>query len=154
MSHNIKQLKPKKNGRYEQGYINPLGCNKVFESQKGKPIIYRSSYELAFVEWCETSKNVKKWGSECVPIKYILCTNGTQHTYYPDYIVEMESGEVYLIEVKPFNQTQKPKSSDYYSYAWQTYIKNRCKWEAAKLFCEHNNMKFKILTERVISKLK
>ena len=64
-----KHLKPKKNGRFQQGYINPNSCKKLFESVKNQPIIYRSSWEKRFIYWCESNKNVKYWGSECTCIK-------------------------------------------------------------------------------------
>ena len=53
MSHDIKSLRPSKKSRYEQGYVNPNTCKKVFESQRGIPIIFRSSLEKKFVIWCE-----------------------------------------------------------------------------------------------------
>jgi len=28
------------------------------------------------------------------------------------------------------------------------YIKNQAKWSAARVYCEENNMKFKIITEK------
>ena len=49
MSHDIKSLRPSKKSRYEQGYVNPNTCKKVFESQRGIPIIFRSSLEKKFV---------------------------------------------------------------------------------------------------------
>lgn len=30
------------------------------------------------------------------------------HTYYPDYFVEMVDGTKIVVEIKPYNQTQKP----------------------------------------------
>ena len=154
MSHNIKLLKPNKNGRHKQGYINPKTCRRLFESQKNVPIIYRSSWELKFMEWCETSPQVKRWGSECVPIQYTYALDNNTHTYYPDYIVELNSGECWIVEIKPYNQTQKPKDTfDVNSPSWQTYIKNVCKWKAAVKFANQNGLKFKILTEHTIEKL-
>lgn len=153
-SHNIKLLKPNRNARTRQGYVNPLKCHRLFESQKIIPIIYRSSWEFKFMQWCETSPNVRHWGSECVPIEYTLISDNTTHTYYPDYIVELNSGECWLVEIKPFAQTQRPRSPyDSNSVEWKTYIKNYCKWKAAKDFANRNGLKFKILTEHTIEKL-
>ena len=150
----IKELKPSRK-RFKQGYFNSSTLNKLFESQKNKPVIFRSSYEQKFVWWLETSSKVKRWGSEAVCIEYTIPGDDKKHHYWPDYIVEMEDGEVLLIEVKPYAQTQKPDAflNDKDSYAYKTYIKNYCKWKAAQEFCERNNMKFKIITERTITKL-
>jgi hypothetical protein len=153
--HNIKQIRP--NSRYKSGAINPESCKKLFESQKHIPIIYRSSYEKAFIFWLENSSKVLHWGSECVGIPYTNLQDGTSHTYYPDYIVEYQNGDVVqviLIEIKPYNQTQPPRAElPKDSYAWREYARNISKWKAAKSFCESHNMIFKILTERTISRL-
>jgi len=156
MGRNIKQVRPNK--RYKAGCINPASCKKLFESQKHNPIIYRSSYEKDFVYWLERSKKVLHWGSECVGIPYINMFDGSHHTYYPDYVVEMQTpeGQPYLVfvEVKPYNQTIPPDNNlPRDSYAWREYIKNRSKWKAAKEFCERNGATFHIITERTIQRL-
>ena len=149
MSHNIKQLKPKKHGRTQQGYIDRKKCQKLFESTKSEPIIFRSSWERVFIEWCETSPMVEKWGSECCKIKYDI--NGEHHTYYPDFVLQMKGGEIWVVEIKPLNETKKPLKPN--SYAWNTYCKNMYKWRAAKEFCESHGWKFKIFTEVTIKNL-
>lgn len=150
MSHDIKQLKPTKYGRYEQGYINNSACKKLFPSLRNQPIIFRSSYERKLVTWFESNENVKYWGSECVKIPYMYIDK-CMHTYYPDYFVQMTDGSYIMIEVKPKSQTVKPKEDD--NWAYNTYIKNLCKWKAAKKYCEDRNIKFQILTEKTIEKL-
>lgn len=150
----IKKLRPQKHSRYKQGYINPSSCKKLFENQKNKPIIYRSSYERRFVEWLETSKHVERWGSECVQIPYMNKYDNTQHVYYPDYIAVVD-GETIIFEIKPYNQCVAPDDNmPKDSYVWKTYITNMSKWAAAKQYCEAHNMKFKILTEKTINILK
>ena len=57
---NIKSLKPTKNSRYKQGYVNPKSCKKLISTLSNEPIIYRSSYELKFINWLEQNKNVKQ----------------------------------------------------------------------------------------------
>ena len=150
MISRIKQLKPSKHSRYEQGYINPTACKKLFDSQRTEPIIFRSSYERRFVNWLESNPNVKHWGSECVRIPYTYVDNQT-HGYYPDYVVEMQNGDVILIEIKPKNQTIKPDVEN--TWAYDTYMRNMCKWKAAKKYCEDRKLKFQILTEDTIMKL-
>lgn len=147
----IKQYKPNKNSRYQQGYINPSSCKKLFNSQKNDPIIFRSSYEKTFVYWLESCKDVKLWASECIKIPYTYI-DGKTHNYYPDYVVEMLSGEKLVIEIKPKNQTVRPVNENSKSY--EIYLKNMCKWTAAKKYCEMNGYKFQILTEETISRLR
>lgn len=147
---NIKQHKPSKKGRYQQGYINPSSCKKLFQSQSNEPIIFRSSYERAFVYWLENNPTVKRWASECLEIPYMYI-DGKTHRYYPDYIVEMENGDKIVVEIKPKNQTIKPINEN--SIAYEMYIKNMCKWKAAKKYCDERGLKFQIITENTISKL-
>lgn len=150
MSHDIKQLKPQADSRYMQGRINPSSCKKLFPSQSGQPIIFRSSYERTFISWLESNPNVKAWGSECVGIKYKYIDNKV-HTYYPDFVVEMNNGDKILVEIKPYSQTIKPDSHN--EYAMNMYMKNMCKWKAAKELCDRNGVKFQIITERTLMRL-
>lgn len=150
----IKNVKPKRKSLYKQGYINPSSCKKLFESCKDKPIIYRSSWEKIFCQWCEQNKNIEKWGSECISFKYISALDKKEHTYYPDFVLQMVSGETIIVEIKPYAQTQKP--GEYASeYDKTTWLRNMSKWAYAKKWCEsQENVKFWIVTEKTIHKLK
>lgn len=145
----IKKLRPDKKSRYSQGTIHPSRCRKLFESQQGKPVIYRSSYEWRFINWLENDSHVKEWGSECVSIPYKL--GESWHTYYPDYVVRMDTGAVWVVEIKPKNQTHKPTNQN--SYAWQQWLKNKEKWRYALSWCEERGYVFKIFTEDTINRL-
>lgn len=147
---NIKQLKPSKSSRYNQGYVDPTTCKKLFEQVSNQRIIYRSSYELKFITWLENSNKVKQWGSECFYIPY-LYKDGTTHKYYPDYFVEMVDGTKLVVEIKPYNQTQKPINAN--CWAAKEYMKNMCKWKAAIEFCKNKGYIFKVLTEKTINQL-
>lgn len=149
--HDIKQLAPKHSSRFKQGYVNPASCKKLFESVAHQPIIYRSSWEQRFMQWCEHSPKVKHWGSECVSVKYFLPTDQKWHTYYPDFFLEMSDGTYAVVEIKPSNQTTKPRSND--SWAASTYIRNYAKWTTIKQACEEKGYRFCILTERTIERL-
>lgn len=146
----IKNLKPSRNSRYTQGYIDPGSCKKIFQQLKTDKIIYRSSYEKKFIMWLEYNKNIKHWGSECIKIPYLM-PDGSKHTYYPDYFVETVDGECWVVEIKPYNQTQKPINENAWGY--KEYVKNMCKWKETKSFCESKGYKFKIFTERTINQL-
>lgn len=148
----IKKLKPKRSSHYQQGSFNPATAKKLFESQKGKPIIYRSSWERSFILWLERSSKVKRWGSECIKIEYYNPVKGKVSEYFPDFVVEMTDGKIMLIEIKPISETRKPNPKS--KYAVDTYIRNQAKWKAAKEFCERNDFHFSILTEHTIEHLK
>lgn len=145
----IKQLKPRKQSRYKQGYIDPKSCRKLID--KSRPIIYRSSWEKTFLSWLEASREVKSWNSECIPISYIY-KDGTTHTYYPDYFVEFQDGRKCIVEIKPKSQTTRPLNEN--SWAWKEWTKNCCKWKAAMQWCQDHSMQFKIITENTINYLR
>ena len=151
MSNNIKQLKPRKNGRYNQGYINQLSCKKLFPQLKVENIIYRSSYEKKFIYWLENNPAVKHWGSECLRIPYLYVKDNKMHSYYPDYFVEMVDGTCMVVEIKPSSQTKKPINENCCGY--DAYIKNMCKWKATKEFCDAKGYQFKIITEKTIKNI-
>ena len=148
---NIKKLKPRRDSRFSQGYINPESCNKLFESQRKQPIIYRSSWEKKFIYWCEMSQKVKHWGSECTCIKYYNPIDEKEHRYYPDFVVELVDGQIMIVEIKPENQTTPPKVEN--SWAYKTYIINQAKWKEIKKKCNDRGYKFCILTENTINRL-
>lgn len=151
MSNNIKQLKPRINGRYSQGYINAESCKKLFPQIKHDKIIYRSSYEKKFIYWLENNPSVKYWGSECIKIPYFYVKDSKTHSYYPDYFVEMQDGTCMVVEIKPLSQTKKPLNEN--SWVGEAYIKNMCKWKATTEFCKAKGYQFKIITENTINKI-
>ena len=73
------------------------------------------------------------------------------HNYYPDYFVELNNGECWVVEIKPYNQTQKPVNEN--CWAAKEYVKNMCKWKATKEFCDAKGYKFKVFTEHTINKI-
>ena len=140
-------MKPRKNGFYKQGIVDPKSCSKYAESCKSDPIIYRSGLELQFIQYCENNSNIVKWASEPIKIPYYSRLDQKECNYYPDYILENKKGNKVIVEVKPYNQTIKPDMTD---TAWlkEQWIKNIDKWTAAKKFAEDHDMKFIIVTEK------
>lgn len=148
MSHDIKSLRPSKKSRYEQGYININSCKKIFESQRGVPVIYRSSLEKKFVQWCENNEKIERWGSECVQVPYYDPRDEKTHTYNPDFMIQMVGGQKIAVEIKPYAQTQKPPYPYKDDYQWNQYIRNQLKWKAAVDFFTSRDIKFIIITEK------
>lgn len=140
--------------KYYQGRYSP----KNPEKYKGdyKNIIYRSSWELRFMKYCDDNPNIIEWGSEEFFINYFDPTTNKIRRYFPDFFVKIRNkmGEIkkYIIEVKPKKQTIQPKPNPKRkTKSWIneviTYEKNLSKWKAAKEFCDDNLMEFKIITE-------
>lgn len=226
--------KIKKKG-FIQGQYFPKHPNKY----KGKvnEIIYRSSYELQFMNYCDNRSYVVAWSSEEVVIPYVKPTDGKIHRYFMDFWMEYISNEyeyednhwvkvdmdkvndeskqnleliiknkhphiiairsiskipnnaigkvndVYisdnthnifikiqgkiktddngnkihatkrvLIEIKPYNQTIKPKKqqriTEQYRKKIMTFAINTAKWNTAEEYAKKNNMEFQIITEK------
>ena len=64
----------------------------------GNSIFYMSSYELKFLELCDKSDNVIKISK---PPRFYYNYNGINRVYIPDFKVELSSGKVLIIEIKP-----------------------------------------------------
>ena len=142
-----------RDGKYHQGRFHPQNPQKY----KGdvNNIIYRSSWELKFMQWCDRNENIMEYGSEEFWIPYVSPVDNRVHRYFPDFIIKVkESNEeikTYVIEVKPKRQTAPPKQKSRvtksYLYEVQTYAVNQSKWNAADEWCKDRRLEFKVITE-------
>lgn len=128
------------------------------EKYVGDPdkIYYRSSWELAMMVWCENNTLVKKYSSEETQIPYICDTDGKMHTYYMDFKIWYKD-TILLVEIKPKKETKPPKRKPNklkFLTEQMTYIKNSCKWRAAKKFAEKKGYLFQVWTEDTLKTLK
>ena len=118
-------------------------------------IIYRSSWELRFLQWCDGNENIIEYASEEFSIPYISPLDKRPHRYYPDFLIKVKeaNGSIkkYVIEVKPLRQTQPPKKKSRVTKSYinecKTYELNQAKWKYAREFCKDNSLEFKIITE-------
>lgn len=119
-------------------------------------IVYRSLWELKFMNWCDKNENILEWGSEEIVIPYISPVDNRIHRYFPDFYVKtrIRNGgtERFIVEVKPEKQTVPPKKrknkSKIYLNEMKTYAVNEAKWKAAREFCADRKLIFKIITEK------
>ena len=141
-------------GKYHQGRFHPRFPNKYKGDSRN--IIYRSSWELKFMRYCDRKDKILEWGSEEFFIPYFDPTTNKVRRYFPDFIMKVKesSGSIkkYLIEVKPKRQTVIPKQSKgkkkrTYINEVVTYNKNLAKWKAAQEWCDDRMIEFKIITE-------
>jgi hypothetical protein len=120
-----------------------------------KNIIYRSSWELKFMKYCDLNDSILEWGSEEVVIPYRSPLDNRIHRYFVDFYIKVEdmNGNIkkYLIEVKPKRQTAPPpkpkRQTKRYISEVTEYAKNQAKWKAATEFCEDRQWSFMIITE-------
>jgi len=138
--------------RFKQGVFKPKHPQKFI----GKFAIYRSSFELRFMRWADSNPNVLEWSSEQVIVPYVSPIDGRAHRYYVDNFVVIREGTVvkkYLVEIKPFQQTQPPRPSKRKKpatvlYEQTQWIINQAKWASAREFAKKKNVEFIILTEK------
>jgi hypothetical protein len=123
------------------------------EKYTGDPtnIIMRSSWETMFASWCDKNPSVIKWSSEETIIPYRCPTDNHIHRYFVDFKITVNTGKTYLVEVKPYKQTQLPeypgKRTQRYLIESLTFMKNQAKWEAATNYAKDRGWEFKIITE-------
>jgi len=161
----IKNLRPSKNSKYKQGLYAPLNPSKYIGDINN--IIYRSSWERKFCQYCDTNPNILKWSSEPLSgIKYWSPIDKKEHTYFVDYYIQVKkldgTIEDWLIEIKPENQydiNKRPKEPvgnltekkiRAYNQKLQIWITNRAKFEAATRFAESRGYKFGAINEKFI----
>lgn len=139
--------------RYYQGKFKPKNPQKYV----GDPtdIIYRSSWELKFMIWCDTNTAVSRWSSETTIIPYICPTDNRPHRYFVDFKIQVKDKtgvlKTYLVEIKPDAQTRPPeqpkRKTKRYITEVMTWGKNDAKWKAAREYCKDRGYEFVILTE-------
>ena len=134
------------------------------QKYKGDPtkIVYRSSWELRFMNYIDTNPNIIQWASEELFIPYKSPLDGKWHRYFPDFIIKMRDKEgkisTKMIEIKPRSQSVPPtvkkngsKPTKKYLREVATYGINMAKWEAAKEYCDDHNWQFVVLTEKDVN---
>ena len=156
-SLNIKNLVPRKNGPYRQGYYQLLNPVKYI----GDPnkIIFRSSWEKKFAIYCDTDERILHWASEPIAIPYLNPVLGEMKPYNIDFYIKVkheDSYKEYLVEVKPSRQLQPPvkptgiitvKRMTAYTEQLKIYLTNLAKFNAAKTYAESRGWKFIVVTE-------
>jgi len=139
--------------KYHQGFFRPQNPEKYIGDPQN--IVYRSGWELKFMQWCDRNPNILHYGSEefCIPyynpIKERVCR------YFPDFIIEVleqnQQKQKYVIEIKPKKQTVPPvrgnKKTKTYINEANTYLVNQSKWKSIREWCEDRKIKFMIITE-------
>lgn len=140
--------------KYIQGKFIPKNPEKYRGDVNN--IIYRSSWERRFLMWCDSNSNILEYSSEEIVIPYICETDQKWHRYFVDAHIKVRSADgktkTFLVEIKPFAQTQPPKYSGRQTARYltevETFVKNQSKWKAAKSFSKQKGVEFVIITER------
>lgn len=111
---------------------------------------YRSSWEWAFMNFCDSNSNIQRWASEAVKIPYRNPLTGRQTIYVPDFYIQYvdKKGKLFneIIEIKPSNQQLLEKVGRNSARA-SAFVVNQAKWAAANNWCKKSGLTFRILNE-------
>jgi len=124
-----------------------------------KVIIYRSSWELRFMNYCDKNPSIIEWSSEEIVIPYKSPIDGRVHRYFVDFYCKIRNKqgvvEKTLIEIKPKKFTKPPVKKKRVTKTYLNEVRqwgiNNAKWEAAKRWSKKKGMKFVILTEDILT---
>ena len=138
--------------RWSQGLYQPKNPSKYVGKKTPK---YRSSWEWAFMRFCDNNPAVTQWASESIQIPYRHPLTGKNTIYVPDFFIvyndKKQKKVAELIEVKPNNQA-KFESVGKNVQNRAALVVNRAKWEAANKWAKNKGIRFRVLTESDIFK--
>jgi hypothetical protein len=135
--------------KYANGKFTAKNAGKYIG--RGQPT-YRSSWEFAFMQFCDNNPAVLQWASESINIPYRNPFTGKQTIYVPDFLIiyEDKSGKKHaeVIEIKPSTETTMENARSTRDRAYVAL--NMAKWQAASAWCSHQGLKFRVVTENEI----
>lgn len=141
--------------KYNQGKFRPRNPQKYGGDVSN--IVYRSSYELKFMQYCDLTESVNSWKSEEFWIPYRSPLDGKTHRYFPDFYLKYrdKDGKMrnLVVEVKPAKDLKEPQTNPSrrtksWAYSVKMWAINQAKWEAAKEYCADRGWEFRIFTEK------
>jgi hypothetical protein len=103
----------------------------TLNTKKGGTIRYRSNWEKQYVEDLEKDESVISYIFEPLILEYEY---DQKRNYIPDILIIYKDGSKKLVEIKP-------------SYFLDAEI-NKCKFSAARKYCEEKDMIFEVWTEK------
>ena len=111
---------------------------------------YRSSWEWAFMQFCDNHPSIVQWASEAIQIPYKNPLNGRASVYVPDFLVVYQGRKgkkiAESIEVKPKKETTL-ENAGRSKITQARAVLNMAKFEAASRWCKQNSIKFRVVTE-------
>lgn len=132
--------------RATKGLYTPLHPDKYTGEY---PIVFRSTWELEFMRYCDNHPDVMEWASEPVKIPYANPLNGNQSIYIPDFLVTYKGRSIQkstkLIEIKPLHEASEAFARNGTDVAVRA--KNEAKWGSATQWAARRGIDFLVLTE-------
>jgi hypothetical protein len=133
--------------KWAQGLYTPKNPKKYVGKHTPK---YRSGWELTFMTFCDTNKNVLYWASEAMSVPYRSPLDGKIHQYIPDFFVVYQNkyGKqlAEVVEIKP--KKQSLIESRVASAKDRAVVAvNHAKWQSAMAWCKQQGYAFRVITE-------
>jgi hypothetical protein len=117
-----------------------------------KTPFFRSSWEFAFMRFCDEHPNVTKWASEAIRIPYRNPFTGKYTVYVPDFLIvyidKDQQRHAEVIEIKPSKETTMETAKTTRDKA--AVVLNMAKWTAARAFCQQHGLVFRVVNEQDI----
>ena len=132
---------------WAQGIFTPKNPEKYVGKHAPK---YRSGWEMTFMTFCDTNKNVLYWASEAIKIPYRSPLDGKIHQYIPDFFVvyQNKNGQkiAEMVEIKPKKQSLiESRTASAKDRA--IVAVNHAKWQSAMAYCKSQGYTFRVITE-------
>lgn len=133
--------------KYAQGIFTPKNPQKYIGNHSPR---YRSGWELTFMTFCDTNKNVLYWASEALRIPYKHPMTGKSTIYVPDFFVVYENRHgqkvAEVVEIKPKKQSIIESKVSNAKDRIVVAI-NHAKWASAMAYCKSQGYTFRVITE-------
>ena len=111
---------------------------------------YRSSWEHAFMRFCDNHPSVISWASESIKIPYRHPFTGKYTIYVPDFFIvyndKNSRKHAEIVEVKPASQISMQGAGKSQAKKKQVVL-NMAKWEAANAYAKQNKLRFRVVSE-------
>jgi len=111
--------------------------------------IFRSSWELVFMRFCDNNPHIEKWASEPLKIPYFNPIENKYKPYKPDFLVVYNdkngSRHAELVEIKPAKETHLSEAKSKRDKL--RLAVNAAKWMACNEYCKAHGMTFRVITE-------
>lgn len=133
--------------KYAQGIFTPKHPEKYIGNHSPR---YRSGWELTFMTFCDTNKNVLYWASEALRIPYKHPMTGKPTIYIPDFFVVYQNKHgqkiAEVVEIKPKKQSIIESKVSNAKDRIVVAI-NHAKWASAMAYCKAQGYTFRVITE-------
>lgn len=133
--------------KWAQGIYEVKNPNKYVGKSQPK---YRSSWEHAFMRFCDNNDHILQWASESIFIPYRNPVTGKMSNYVPDFLITYRNRDnqicAELIEIKPRSQSLIEGRASQRDRA--VVAINYAKWDQATKWARRNGMTFRVINEQ------